>query len=434
MSITEAQITTEMKLSRIAFLSGKDREKEFSSLIHHLNVESLTECFHGLNGSRALGIDKISKAEYGINLNKNLEELVERMKRMAYRPGPVRQAFIPKEGKVGATRPLGISNLEDKIVQKMMQKILESIYEPLFLGCSYGFRPGIGCHDAIRDLHAHLFKNTVECVIDIDLENYFGSINHKVLEIILRDKIKDEKFMRYIIRMFKSGILTQGDVQINEEGVTQGSICSPVLANVFAHYVIDEWIERDVKPRCTGTVLLFRYADDGIICCQLESDAVRIMKVLGKRLAKYGLKLNEDKTKLVDFRKIEGKRAAFDFLGFTFYLGQSKTGRIIPKVKTIGKRMRVKLKRMNEWARSVRSVIRLEEIWETFCKKIRGHINYYGVSFNGRKVQQFVYRSTKIIYKWLNRRSQMRSFTWDKFNKFMESHPLPKVKIYHRLF
>jgi RNA-directed DNA polymerase len=434
MGSAESPRTTETQLSRIAFLSSRDPQKQFRSLMHHFNEDSLKDCFNELDGKKAVGIDGMNKEAYGKELNKNIEDLIARMKRMSYRPGPVKQVLIPKGGKPGATRPLGISNLEDKIVQKMTQKILESIYEPRFLDCSYGFRRGIGCHDAIRDLQKHLFQNQVRTVIDIDLANYFGSIDHKRLEGMLRETIKDEKFMRYIIRMFKAGILTQGELQVSDEGVAQGSICSPILANVFAHYVIDEWVERDVKPRCSGKVQLFRYCDDAVICCETERDARRVKEALGKRLAKYGLALNEEKTKLVDFRKIAGKRAAFDFLGFTFYLGRSKKGSIIPKLKTIGKRMRAKLKKVNEWARAVRSRRTLQDIWECFCSKLRGHINYYGVSYNMGRVQQFVLRSTEILFKWLNRRSQRKSFNWDSFKKYQESHPLPKAKICHKLF
>jgi RNA-directed DNA polymerase len=434
MGITESQITTETKLKRIAYLSARDPQKKFGSLMHHYNVGSLKECFEMLDGRKALGIDGIDKEQYGKALDKNLGALIEKMKRMAYRPGPVRLTYIPKEGKPGAKRPLGISNLEDKIVQKMTQRILDSIYEPLFLPCSYGFRQGIGCHDAIRDLQKHLYRNQIETVIDLDLENYFGSIDHRLLEIMLREKIKDEKFMRYIIRMFKAGVLTEGELQISEEGVAQGSICSPVLANLFAHYVIDEWVEHTVKPRCKGMIRLFRYADDAVICCQYESDALRIKEALAKRLNKYKLKLNEDKTKMVNFRKVAGNNASFDFLGFTHYIGQSKSGAIIPKLKTIGKRFRAKLKKVNEWARNIRNRLELKEIWERFCLKLRGHINYYGVSHNMRQIEAFVYHTTRIMFKWLNRRSQRKSFNWDSFSKFIDAHPLPKVKIYHRTF
>jgi group II intron reverse transcriptase/maturase len=266
------------------------------------------------------------------------------MKRMAYKPGPVRQVLIPKEGKPGAKRPLGIGNLEDKIVQKMTQKILESIYEPTFLECSYGFRPELGCHDAIKALRGYLYRNDVRTVIDVDLANFFGTIDHRQLEIILRKRIKDETFIRYLIRMFKAGVLTDGELTISDEGVPQGSPCSPVLANIFAHYVLDDWFENIVKAHCRGQVEMFRYCDDFVICCQCDYDTRRIREVLGKRLSKYGLKLNEEKTKLVPFSSFEAskgnKQGAFDFLGFTLYLGCSKAGRVIPKVKTIGKRYR----------------------------------------------------------------------------------------------
>jgi len=434
MEITEIQYATVTKLKRIAYLSAIDKHKQFTSLMHHYNDESLKECFNQLDGKKAVGADGVNKVQYGVELDKNIKDLLARMKRMAYRPGPVKQVVIPKEGKPGATRPLGISNLEDKIVQKMTKKILDSIYEPLFMKCSYGFRDGVGCHDAIRDLHEHLFRNEVQTVIDVDLANYFGSIDRKHLEQMMREKIKDEKFMRYIIRMFKAGILEQGELVVSEEGVIQGSACSPVIANIFAHYVLDEWMEEVVKPRCAGQVRLFRYCDDSVICCELATDAERIRKALANRLAKYGLKLNEEKTKMIDFRKIAGKRASFDFLGLTFYLGRSKKGRIIPKLKTSGKRIRAKLNRVNEWARKVRNTLKLKELWNIFCAKLRGHINYYGISFNAEHVVKFVYSATRIIYKWLNRRSQKKSFNWDGFNKYMEEFPLPKVQLYHKLF
>ena len=386
-----------------------------------------------LDGSKAMGIDGVSKDEYAKALDGNIRDLVEKMKCMAYRPGPVKQVHIPKDGKPGATRPLGISNFEDKIVQKMMQRVLDSIYEPIFLKSSYGFRQDIGCHDAIRDLHDHLYRNSVETVIDIDLANYFGSIDRKLLEAMLRKRIKDPKLMRYIIRMFKAGVLSDGELKVSDEGVVQGSCCSPVLANVFAHYAIDEWVE-SIKPLCAGQVWLCRYCDDAVICCQFEKDAVRVKEALGKRLAKYNLRLNEEKTKLVDFRKIAGKRASFDFLGFTHYLGRSKNGYIIPKLKTIGRRMRMKLNRVNEWARANRNMMKLAEIWKRFCSRLRGHINYYAVSHNVGKVQTFVAKATKILFKWLNRRSQKRSFNWEQFQLYIKANPLPVVKVKHKLF
>jgi len=236
--------------------------------MHHFNADALAECFHQLDGRKAVGLDGITKVEYAEGLDTNLQDLTDRMKRMAYRPAPVRRVEIPKEGSPSATRPLGISTLEDKIVQKMMHRVLESIYEPVFRDCSYGFRPGRGCHDAIRALHQHLFRSEVQTVMDVDLAGFFDRIDHRLLAGFLRQKIRDERFIRYVHRMFKAGVLAQGELTVSEEGVPQGSICSPILANVFAHYVIDVWFEEVVQPRCAGRVRLFRYADDLVVCCQ----------------------------------------------------------------------------------------------------------------------------------------------------------------------
>ena len=227
MRSTESQSTTATKLKRIAWLTSRDEHQPFNSLMHHFNVASLEECFHQLDGRKAVGIDGVTKAEYAERLDDNLQDLVQRMKRMAYRPEPVRQVRIPKEGQPHATRALGISVLEDKIVQKMMHRLLESSYEPLFLESSYGFRPNRGAHTAIQALHHHLFRSHVETVIDVDLAGYFDSIDHQLLAGILGEKIQDERFMRYLHRMFKAGVLAEGELQVSEEGVPQGSIWTP---------------------------------------------------------------------------------------------------------------------------------------------------------------------------------------------------------------
>ena len=438
MGTIEACQLTSTKLKRITWLSEQDSEKEFHCLMHLFNEESLTECFYELDAKKAVGIDGINKVMYGRDLVNNIKKLMCNMKNMAYRPNPVREVLIPKEGKPGATRPLGISILEDKIVQKMVQKILESIYEPIFLGCSYGFRPGKSCHDAIKDLSNYLYKNNIQTVIDIDLKNFFGTIDHELMSQILEIKIKDTRFMRYIKRMFKAGILSDGELTISEEGVPQGSICSPILANVFAHYAIDLWIKDMVKSHCKKGVELFRYADDAIICCHCKEEAIKIKDTLVKRLEKFKLELNVDKTKLVSFDKVAMKQGipqdTFDFLGFTFYLGTSKTGRIIPKLKTKSKSLKSKLKKVALWFKGIKNQKPMKTIWSLFCSKIRGHIQYYGVSHNYDEVYKFFREATRIAYKWLNRRSQRKSFNWKKFVMFIEKHPLPQVKIVHKLF
>ena len=255
-----------------------------------------------------------------------------------------------------------------------------------------------------------------------------------MLEDLLKVKITDNKFIRYINRMFKAGVLAEGEMKVSDEGVPQGSICSPILANIFAHYAIDQWIEEMIKPNCKGNVALFRYADDCVICCEYEEDAKRIKEVLGKRLAKFKLQLNEEKTKLVSFDKRKGKEGAFDFLGFTFYWGYSRGKRVIPKLKTRGKTMRVKLKKVTQWIKQERNKRPLKEIWKSFCSKMRGHIQYYGVSHNGKHVEAFLHQGKKIMFKWLNRRSQRISFDWEQFNVFIQKNPMPEGKIVHRLF
>ena len=237
--------------------------------------------------------------------------------------------------------------------------------------------------------------------------------------------------------MFKSGVLAAGELTVGNEGVSQGSLCSPILANIFAHYVIDVWLEEVVKVHCAGKVAWFRYADDLVICCEYERDALRVRKALGGRLSRYKLSLNEQKTRLVEFarpRNGHPRPGVFDFLGFTFYWGRSRKGVPTPKVKTNGQRMRTKLQSVNAWGRTIRSRYPLKYIWAVFRAKLRGHIQYYGVSFNIRAVQTFLMKATRILFKWLNRRSQRRSFTWEQFTLFIKAHPLPRARVCHALF
>lgn len=423
------------KLTRISKLSADNPEQKFAQLMHHFTLGNLESWYQMLNKKAAVGIDGITKEMYSENLQENLENLYHRMKTMSYVPGPARQTLIPKDGNPGVSRPLGIGNFEDKIVQKGVQKVIESIYEPLFLKSSFGFRPNLSCHDAIRALRSYLYSNPVRVVIDLDISNYFGTIDHGQLMELLSGKIKDKRFLRYIRRMFKAGILSEGELTVSDEGVPQGSVCSPVLANIYAHYVLDEWFEGTVKRYCRGKVELFRYADDAIICCEKPKDAERIKTAVIKRLAKYNLKLNSEKTKLVKFNVLEREnRGSFDFLGFTFYLGRIRSGATVPKLKSSGKNLRAKLTKVNQWCKHNRNKAPLRELWKTFCSKLKGHIQYYSVSFNYRAVHKFVMRSQRIFLKWLNRRSQKKSMTINQFEQFKQRFLPPAIKICHALF
>lgn len=432
----ESILDTATKLKRVTERSQSSPEEVFNNLMHLFKKDALRWCFQELDGRKALGVDRLSKDEYEEKLEENLESLWQRLRQMAYRPGTIRQVLIPKEGKPGESRPLGISNIEDKIVQKMMQKVLESIYEPLFKECSHGFRPNKGCHTAIKALEDCLYYNETEAVIDVDISNFFGSISHEKLLEMLRNKISDQNFIRHVARMFKAGILADGELIISDEGVPQGSICSPVLANIFAHYVIDKWFEEEIKTRYA--VRMLRYADDIVIVCLRKQEAEKVIVALEERLGQCGLKLNREKTKLVNFSKREARKGiqqeGFDFLGFTFYLGRSRAGRVMPKLKTNGKRMRAKLKKVNDWARGIRSRVELKDMWKICCSKLRGHIRYYGVSYNSKQVERFRHEVKRIMFKWINRRSQRVSMTWAEFELFEACNPLPEAKVYVRLF
>lgn len=435
--VTKPITTTATKLNRIAKLSNENSTMEFKWLMPHFNKESLIRCFHELNGKKAVGIDGVSKEEYGKNLEKNIDQLLDKMKLMSYKPLAVREVLIPKEGKPGATRPLGISAFEDKIVQLQMAKILEAIYEPIFKDCSYGFRPGRGCHTAIKALFKHLNAKRTEIVIDVDLKNFFGLIQHDILLDFLRAKIKDQRFIRYVARMLKAGIFREGRFECSEEGSPQGNIVSPILSNIYAHYVLDEWL-LDIVPRYTaGEVKSFRYADDQIICCSYRSDAVKLQRALKKRLNKFGLELNIEKTKVVKFNKREfpgTKQGTFDYLGFTFYIRKSRKGGVHVAIQTSRKRFYSKLRNVKFWCKSNKSTQKLRPLWLKFNSKLRGHIQYYGVSLNSDRVNSFVYQATGIFFKWINRRSQRNSLNWEQFMLFRKAFPSPEATICHRLY
>jgi group II intron reverse transcriptase/maturase len=425
----------ETKLQRIEVASAKDHSMEFKWLIQMCTIENLIKCFKELDGTKAVGIDGVTKEDYAVNLDENIRSLVERMKSMAYFPEPVRGVKIPKAN--GKFRPLGISNIEDKIVQSLFAKILNAIYEPIFLDNSYGFRRNRDCHDAIYNLRTHLNETSNCTVIDVDLSNFFGTINHRKLIQLLEMKIKDKIFIRYIVRMLRSGVLANGELTISDEGTPQGSIVSPILANIFAHYCLDRWLHKMVKPRTSGQMHFVRYADDLVICAD-NKDIPRITKSLEGRLKRFSLQMNAEKTKIVNFNRqgmmLGQKQGSFDFLGFTFYIGKTLKSKIVVKLKTSKKTLNAKLKVFTDWCRTNRNCIKLSKFWELVRAKVRGHIQYYGVSFNAEMLEQYRRKIESISFKWLNRRSHRKSYNWIEFTKFLRLFPLPPTKIHHKLY
>lgn len=419
-------------VERIAQRARNQPETSFSALMHHFSVENLRVCFNSLDGKKAVGIDSVTKQQYGEVLEDNLQHLYRKLHQMSYRPQAVRRVEIPKED--GSTRPLGISCIEDKIVQEMTRRILEAIYEPTFLDTSYGFRAGRSCHDALRQLNWEMMRRPVNWVADLDLARFFDTMPHREILSVLALRIKDGKFLQLIARMLKAGVQTPGGVVFDELGSPQGSIVSPVIANIFLDHVLDQWFSQVVRQHCRGYCSIIRYADDTMVLFEREDDAHRFMRVLPLRLAKFGLTLNQTKTRLLRF----GKQAAwqaiksgdklptFDFLGFTHYWGRSRTGKVRLKRKTSKKRLRRALVALKQWIYQERNSYKLPQLWQAIGSKMRGHFNYFGVTDNSRALYQFERAVRNLLFKWLNRRSQRRSFTWDSFLRYMVRYPLPR--------
>jgi len=400
--------------------------------MHHYSVANLRANYQSLDNQKALGVDRVSKAEYGEDLDGNLQALHQNLCRMSYRPQAVRRVEIPKDD--GSVRPQGISCTEDKIVQGLTRQILAAIYEPVFHAASYGFRPGRSCHDALRQLNREVMSRPVNWVVDIDLAKFFDTMPHEAILAVLRLRIQDPRFLRLIARMLKVGVETPAGTVYGEQGSPQGSIVSPVIANIFLDHVLDQWFETVVKQHCRGYCSFIRYADDVVTLFEREEDAQRFMRVLPRRLGKFGLSLNPDKTHLLAFGKRHArtclgtgqKPSAFDFLGLTHYWGRSHNGYVRMKRKTSKKRLRRALKSINQWLKQVRNQLRLPLIWRIIGQKLRGHFNYYGVSDNSRCLSCFEQRVHDLLFKWLNRRSQKRSFSWESFLRYRAQHPLPQ--------
>ncbi len=395
---------------------------KFTHLMHHLNEVNLRQGFRKLDGATASGIDQVTKAEYGKNLSANIENLLGEVQRGGWRPKPSREKLIPKA--YGGMRPLAIGCLEDKIVQNVCAKILEAIYEPIFHRHSFGFRPGKQAHQAIARLHQEIRLRKDNCVVvEMDIEKFFNNINHDKLMELINLRIKDQHFLRLIKRMLKNSILSEdGEVTRNEAGAPQGSPISPILANIYLHYVLDKWFE----DNWSGKGQLIRYADDAVFVFNNESDAADFQQALHVQLWEEGfIKLNAEKSGLTKFN-YQHPEGDIPFLGFVIYWGRTLKLRKTLKVKTNPKKVAMSIQNFKDWIKANRHRHRLAKLWEMAAAKLRGHYNYYGVISNEAKLNHYYFACIGELFKWLNRRSQKRSYTWDGFLQRLKFNPLPR--------
>lgn len=401
-------------------LSAKNPEIVFNNLFSHINVENLRQAFRALDGTKAVGIDGISKTDYAKDLDSNLGDLVTRLHVGTYRPQAKREVLIPKAN--GKTRPIAISCFEDKLVEWTVGKILESVYEPIFIRNSFGFRPRRSQHDAIKASHAILKDDKRPFVVEIDLANFFNTVPHRKLMKILRRRISDSRLLGLIARFLKVDILDQtGTTRQSEVGTPQGSVMSPILSNIFLHYALDTWFLENYAGQ---SAVIVRFADDAIFMFSKEPQANDFLVALRLRLAEYKLSVNEDKTAIINFAK--GKENIFNFLGFTFFWNRNQGWRKISLViKTQGDRLAKKTKEYTEWIKLSRSRMKRSELWSLTAAKLRGHYEYYGYYCNRGKLMLFYRNVIGDLFKWLNRRSQKKSYTWPQFKHLLKSDPLP---------
>jgi len=399
---------------------ANDKAERFNNLFCHLNVENLREAYRALDGSKARGVDGKTKRQYGEDLESNLADLLQRLHRGTYRPQPKRGILIPKAN--GKMRPIAISSFEDKLVEWVVGRILSLVYEPLFIQNSFGFRPRRGAHDALKAACVSLNDDERPYVVEIDLKSFFDTVPHRKLMKILRVRITDHRFRSLIARFLQAGVLQEGGAVVRTDtGTAQGAIISPILANVYLHYCLDKWF---LENYASKQAVIIRYADDAIFAFKEEEQAEQFQQALKAKLAEYGLTLNEEKSGMLNFRKHQGN--VFHFLGFTFFWGTDRTAKTKRlRLKTEKTRLYKKIGEFSDWLREQRSRLKLDIIWEAVAAKLRGHYNYYGVATNRRQLNRFYHAVVGLLFKWLNRRSQRKSFTWERFVRRLGNHPLP---------
>jgi len=425
-----------MELSRIAELAKQDAGRKFCSIAHFLTKEELWGAFARLRRDAAAGVDGVTYADYEKHLVENVCRLYEKLKSKTYRAQPLRRIYIDKED--GRKRPISIPALEDKIVQRATVDLLNAIFEQDFLDCSHGFRPGRSAHDALDDVGRVICRQPTEWILELDIVSYFDSIVRERLMEMIERRVSDASILRLIGKWINIGAVDDGRLLTSETGTGQGQIISPLLANIYLHHVLDSWFEEEVKPRLKGKAFEIRYADDALLCFQNREDAQRVLDVLPKRFAKYGLTLHPEKTRLVEFGRrahqqaklLKTKTATFDFLGLTHRCATSRNGKFTVHVSTMKKRLRRGLTAVADWCRNHRHDP-VEYQQRMLNAKLRGHYQYYGRPTNFRSLRRFFRTVRSTWRKWLQRRTGGRHLSWGTFLKLLKRYPLLVPRISH---
>lgn len=432
---TQCWENTMSRLLAVREAAKKDKKQQFTNLYHHINETLLRQSFMQLKRQSASGTDGVTWSQYLENLSDNISTLHQRLQNGGYKPKPARRVYIPKED--GTQRPLSIICLEDKIVQQATVLVLAQVYETDFLGFSYGFRPGRGQHDALDALHVAIMKRKVNWVLDLDISKFFDTVEHDWLMKFIQHRVVDKRILRLIRQWIKVGIVDElGHRVQSTRGTPQGAVISPLLANIYLHYSFDLWVN-EARKKAEGEVILVRYADDSVLGFQKHAEAVGCLNALKLRLDKFGLKVHPDKTKLIRFGRYSlqqyaekpsiGKPGTFDFLGFTHYIGQKRSGEVVVKRKTKRKKRIEQLKYIKQELRNrLHAKPRDTGIW--LRSVVQGHINYYGVPFNSKSLCQFVYEVRRLWLKALKRRSQRHRINWSRFERLVDRWiPVPKI-------
>lgn len=436
------QVNTVTKLVLIAKKAREDKRAKFSRLMYLLNEAYLCECFKLLKKGKAAGVDGRTLESYTDGeIQQAIAETVVKLKARKYQPQPVRRVNIEKGN--GKLRPLGISTVMDKIVQLGITRILSGVFEQDFLDVSFGYRPNKNAHGCLKEINHMIMGKKVNYILDADIEGFFDNLDHRWLLRCLSGRISDSPFKRVIWKFLKAGVMEEGKFLPTREGSPQGGIISPVLGNIYLHYVLDLYFEKKLKHNLKGYTQLLRYADDFIIGIQHSADAAKIQAELTKRLGKFGLSLSKEKTAIKEFgrfaaenrqRRGQRKPETFNFLGFTHYLSQTQDGRFSLRAKTQGKRLNKAVVEMNSYLKRVRSMLKPKEIWQVVTAKLTGHYNYYGISGNFESMQTYYLKTRNQLFKWLNKRSEKTSFNWERFQKYLEVYPLPEPKLTYAIY